>query len=96
MTVVILDEAEREFLSDARYYESKETGLGVRFRHEVAAIVDWISQHHDLPRLRAGRYRRVNLRSFPHYVAYIQRDDTLWIVAIASAYKQPEYWIHRF
>jgi len=36
MTVVILGEAEREFAESVAYYESKEAGLGWRFRTEVS------------------------------------------------------------
>lgn len=39
MTVVILGEAEREFAESVVYYESKETGLGWRFRTEVVEAV---------------------------------------------------------
>jgi len=36
MTVVILGEAEREFAESVSYDESKEAGLGSRFRTEAA------------------------------------------------------------
>ena len=95
MILPTLDEAAREFAESAAYYESKEPGLGVRFRDEVVATVDWISRHAQVPRLRPKGYRRVNLRTFPHYVAYVVRDDTIWVVAIAHGHQRPEFWIHR-
>ena len=48
-----------------------------------------------IPRLRKGGYRRVNLKVFPFYIAYIIREDTLWIIAIAHSHRKPEYWIKR-
>ena len=42
MTVVVLGEAEREFAESVAYYESKEAGLGWRFRTEVVDAVRWI------------------------------------------------------
>jgi plasmid stabilization system protein ParE len=95
MTLVVLEQAEREFSKSAAKYESKEPGLGVRFRDEVAAVVDWIQEHPQIPRLRPRGYRRVNLRVFSHYVAYVIRGDTLWIVAIAHAHRRPEFWARR-
>ena len=95
MRVTILDEAEREFMDDASYYERKETGLGVRFRCEVASIVDHIAQDPQIYRLRQRGYRRVNLRAFPHFVAYIVRDEIIWIVAISHSSRRPEHWIGR-
>jgi plasmid stabilization system protein ParE len=95
MILPTLDEAAHEFAESAAYYESKETGLGVRFRDEVVATVDWISRHPEVPRLRPKGYRRVNLRTFPHYVAYVIRDDKIWVVAIAHGRQRPEFWIDR-
>ena len=80
MTLIILREAEEELAASAFYYRSKQPGLGVRLRQEVAAVVDWILHRSEVPRLRPKGYRRVNLRVFPHYIAYIVRGDTIWVV----------------
>ncbi len=77
------------------YYEYREPGLGSRFRDEVEAMVDWIQRFPQGPRLRPKGYRRVNLRTFPHYVAYVIRGGTIWVVAIAHGHQRPEYWIKR-
>jgi hypothetical protein len=74
MTVITLHEAEEEFNNSVLHYESKEPGLGIRFRNELAAMVAWISKNSGIPRLRKNKYRRVNLRTFTHYVAYIIRE----------------------
>ncbi len=95
MIVITLDEAEREFEQSVEHYESKQLGLGTRFRNEVAATVGWISGNPEIPRLRRKRYRRVNLRVFPHYIAYVIREDTIWIVAIAHGHQRPEFWLKR-
>ena len=70
MTLITLDTAEQEFAESVAYYESKERGLGSRFRDEIAAVANWIVQNPEMPRLRPKSYRRVNLRAFPHYIAY--------------------------
>lgn len=95
MTVVILGEAGQEFAESVAYYESKEPGLGSRFRNEVAEAVERISRDPELARSRPKGYRRVNLHAFPHYIAYVIRGDTIWIVAIAHGYRRPEFWIGR-
>jgi hypothetical protein len=46
-----------------------------------------------VPQVRRGGYRRVNLRVFPYYVAYIVRDPVIWILSIAHSHSLPEYWI---
>ncbi len=63
--------------------------------YEVAAVVGWISRFPELPRMRRKGYRRVNLRAFPHYVAYVIREETIWVVAIAHGHRRPEFWIDR-
>jgi plasmid stabilization system protein ParE len=95
MTVELLGEARSEFLDAANYYKTKEPALGIRFRNEIASVVDWISQNSEVPRLRPRGYRRVNLRTFPYYVAYVIKDDTIWVVAVANAFRKPEHWISR-
>ena len=96
MTLIILGEAEEEFAQSVAYYESKEIGLGARFRSEVAKGMQRILRHPELPRLRPKGYRRLNLRVFPHYIAYILRGETIWIVAIAHGHRRPEFWADRF
>jgi hypothetical protein len=47
----------------------------------------------EIPRLRDGAYRRVNLASFPYYIAYFLKGETIWVLAIAHGHRKAEYWI---
>ena len=60
------------------YYEQKEPELGVRFYREVMESLDWVVENPLLPRLRRN-YRRVNLKIFPFYIAYVLEGDLLWV-----------------
>jgi toxin ParE1/3/4 len=73
----------------------RKSGLGARFRDEVVEAVERIVSNPELPRLRTKGYRRVNLRAFPHYIAYVIRGEVIWIVAIAHGHRRPEFWIDR-
>jgi len=42
MIIELLEEAEIELFEAATWYESKETGLGKRFRNEIAHVLDRI------------------------------------------------------
>jgi hypothetical protein len=42
MTLIVLGEAGEEFAESVQYYESKEVGLGARFRDEVVEAVERI------------------------------------------------------
>jgi len=91
----ILEEAASEFADAVARYESIEFGLGVRMKQEVKSALGWISVHPEAPRVRPMGYRRVNLKVFPYYVAYITHDDAVWVLAIAHSARLPEYWIRR-
>ena len=93
---LVLPKAVREEAREAiNYYELELPGLGVRFWEEVDATVRWILLNAEVPRLRAGGYRRVNLRTFPFYVAYALRGEAVVLLAVAHAARNPEYWIDR-
>jgi len=95
MRIQVLPPARVELVDAANYYDRQQRGLGWRFWTEVDQCILWIAQNPTVPRLRAGRYHRVNLNNFPYYVAYIVRPNAIWILAIASARTLPEYWIGR-
>lgn len=95
MQVEILLEARSELADAVAYYEGEQSGLGQRLWEEVDRHVAWISANSELPRLRPGGYRRVNLKIFPYYISYMIRDPKIWILAIAHGHSRPEYWIDR-
>ena len=69
--------------------------MGLKLKDELEKHVNCILGNPSIPRIRRGGYRRVNLKIFPYYIAYIIREDTLWILAIAHCHRKPEYWINR-
>jgi len=93
--LVLLDEARDELVEAIIRYEGIELGLGRSLRDKVNSTLTWIQVHPELPRLRHPGYFRVNLRTFPYYISYIIRNDTLWVMAIAHVRRRPLYWIRR-
>jgi len=75
------------------YYEAERPGLGEMLWLELEISVKWILANPTIPRLRPGDYRRVNLRSYPYYIAYALRGDFVVLLAISHAARKPEYWI---
>ena len=94
MRVELHPEADLEFARQIDYYDEREAGLGQRFYHEVISSLNWISSNPTVPRLRKT-YRRVNLKVFPFYVAYVLHEDFIWVLAVAHARKKPSYWKER-
>ena len=95
MTIRFIEEAQREFLDAISRYEETRKGLGRQLKDEVDRNILWIADHPELYRPRPGSYRRINLRVFPYYIAYLVRGQTLWILAIAHGSRKPLYWISR-
>jgi plasmid stabilization system protein ParE len=95
MTLDFLPEASVELSEAAEYYESKQEGLGWKFRSEVLEICRLIVQHPLLWRELAGGYRRVNCPVFPYSIVYFIRGDLIVIAAVAHGHRRPEYWKDR-
>ena len=93
---LIFPKAVREETREAiNHYDREQPGLGGRLWEEVEATVRWILENAAMPRLRTRGYRRVNLRTFPYYIAYVLRGEAVVLVAVAHAARRPEYWINR-
>lgn len=95
MKKVILEQALAELSDAIEYYEEQQHGLGLKLKEEVEEVIEWIENNAATPRIRDGGFRRVNLKVFPYFIAYITRQETLWILAIAHSHRKPEYWIRR-
>ena len=95
MTLEFLPEAFAELEEAVRYYETRVLGLGARLRGEIEAVCAAILRDPARWRERPGGYRRVNLRSFPFYLAYFRREDRLIVAAVAHAKRHPDYWKNR-
>ena len=94
MRIELHPEVDAEFAAEVEYYDRKEPGLGQRFYHEVLSYLDWIAEHPTIPRLRKD-HRRVNLKVFNHYIAYVIEKDFIWVLAVAHGSMRPRYWRNR-
>ncbi len=95
MILDFLPEASAELYEAAEHYESKQQGLGWRFRNEVLEVCRLIVQQPLLWRERPGGYRRVNCPVFPDYIADFIRNDLIVIAAVAHGSRRPDYWKQR-
>ncbi len=95
MTLEFMEEAEQELVEVACWYESKQSGLGRRFKMEVSAVVGWIARNPLIQREWDGGYRRINCPVFPYYLPYFIRHDKIIVAAVAHEHRRPDYWKER-
>ena len=95
MIVEFLEEAEQELMEATLWYESREAGLGRRFRDEVSHVLNRIVEDPLLWRERPGGYRQVNCPVFPYYIPYFIREQKIIVAAIAHGRRKPGYWKSR-
>lgn len=93
MRLISPETVRREAREAINYYEVERPGLGDLLWEEMDAAVRWIVANPKVPRLRPQGYRRMNLRSFPYFIAYALRGDDVVLLAIGHAARKPEYWI---
>jgi len=91
MIVEFLPQAKAELLEGVACYESELPGLGRRFWDDVDRHITWISENPEVPRLRDVSCRLVNLSVFPYYLAFIVRDNVIWILSVAHGHRLPQY-----
>ena len=95
MNVDFTSEAKEDLLEAVDYYENKEPGLGKRLRDEIASTLSTAASAPYLWRERPSGYRRINCPIFPYYIAYVIRDTTFIVVAVAANMRKPGYWHDR-
>jgi plasmid stabilization system protein ParE len=87
--------ARREINEAIVWYAELSSILGHRLRAEIRAAFSSARSHP----LRYPRYlhktRKVLLKSFPYLVVFLDRQDDVFIIAVAHAKRDPGYWATR-
>jgi plasmid stabilization system protein ParE len=77
--------AKADIEREARWYDAQKSGLGADFVDEVKRVVGTIAEQPLRYSVRFGRWRRANLRRFPHAVFYQVLDDQPVVFAVLHA-----------
>ena len=77
------------------WYEKEQPGLGLEFLDELRAVYDQIvAGPQRYQELRSG-IRRVLLRRFPYAVYFAIERESIVVVAVLHASRDPEEWQRR-
>lgn len=98
--VRFVDEAVKELDDAARWYEDRREGLGLAFLASLDRAIESITRWPRAAALIEGvaeelEVRRISIRRFPYYVAYLIVDETIVVLAVAHERQQPRYWSDR-
>lgn len=92
---VIEQEAERELIAAADFYERRRRGLGLEFESAAREAVGTIQADPERHPLQANGTRRRVMGRFPFVIYYVDLPDAIWVVAFAHANRKPNYWASR-
>ncbi len=88
--------AEAELEEAVAFYEARRTGIGQALGAEAERAVGMIQQNPLwCPRHGETNFRKCLLRKFPYTIFYMERDDCIWIAAVAHQKRKPGYWENR-
>ena len=97
--VVIRPEVEADVAEAARWYDSKQVGLGVAFVEEISQVWDELAKN---PLLYARRHPRKNIRwrypqHFPYRVVYevLELEHSVVVAAVLHAARHDRHWQRR-
>ena len=93
-------DAAAELADAARWYEDMRPGLGAMFLDAVDVTVEsiahWPGAGKSVEGLAKGLdVRRAPVGRFPYHVAFLVRDEAIYVLAVAHDRRRPAYWSGR-
>jgi len=100
LPVGLTSEANEDLRHASAWYEDRHDRLGFAFLAAVDRTIDSISRWPrtgtSIEGVRADLHaRRMGVRRFPYYVAYVVLDDHVLVVAVAHERRRPRFWLGR-
>ena len=92
MRFIYHPEADAEVIESARYYNSRQGGLGGRFLVMVDKAVDSILEDPTRLPLVDDEVRRCPVDQFPYSIVFAVVGDTVIVIAVAHHSRDPDYW----
>jgi plasmid stabilization system protein ParE len=88
-------EAQREFVSAARFYERQTVGLGIDFITTVQNTYERLVESPASGPPFGPRLRRVLVPKFPYGLLYRVEPERIYVIAVMHLHRRPGYWRSR-
>ena len=88
-------EARAELIAAGRHYMQKSALAAEHFYAEIEQVLDEVLARPHMRRMFDPPARRHFGPSFPYALVYIDRPESVWIVAVMHFKQRPGYWRDR-
>lgn len=87
--------AAKDVLKIAREYEEKSSGLGKKFRDDLATVINLLRSVPQAAPVIRGNIRRKSLDRFPYSLIYAIEENEIRIYAVMHHRRRPDTWLKR-
>lgn len=88
-------EAQTDIREAARWYEDRESGLGLRFLGEIRTSLQHINNNPLMFPIIEDEVRRALLHKFPYSVYFVNEPEAIAIIAVLHQHRRPDAWKSR-
>ena len=88
-------EAQTDIREASRWYEDRESGLGLRFLREIRTSLDRITDNPLMFPVIEEDVRRALLHKFPYSIYFVSEEDATAIIAVLHQHRRPDGWKSR-
>ena len=88
-------EAQTDIKEAARWYEDRESGLGLRFLREIRTSLEHISETPLRFPIVEQNVRRALVHKFPYSIYFLNESEAIAIIAVLHQHQQPGVWKSR-
>jgi plasmid stabilization system protein ParE len=85
-------EAQTDIREAARWYEDRESSLGLRFLREIRTSLQHISDRPLMFPIIEGDVRRALLHKFPYSIYFVNEPEVIAIIAVLHQHRRPGTW----
>ena len=93
--IIFKPEAEADIAEAFDWYEERDAGLGAEFIRCVESCAHGIERHPEMYPLVHKNVRQGITRRFPYSLFYFAGGDTIYVVSVFHASRDPSIWQER-
>lgn len=93
--VIFKPEARFDVSEAYEWYDQRDPGLGAEFMRAVDSCVHQIQRHPEMYPVVHKNVRQALARRFPYSIFYLVESDTVYVVSVFHASRDPQTWTDR-